>query len=98
MSPSNYIVFVDTSAIAAVMNETDQNHQKAARLYKQIVEEGYSLVITNFVIAETHALILNTTHNIPLGLQWLNNVAYKDFTVVRPGKNEEDEALLLLNR
>src|SRR5260370_11803921 len=93
---SERVVFVDTSAIAAVLNETDQYHKKAVKLYKEIVERGYSLVLTNFVIAETHALLLNTTHNISLGLQWLLDVAYKDFTVVRPSKNEEEEAVKLL--
>lgn len=95
---TDHIVFVDTSAIAAVMNKTDQHHQAAIRAYTRIVKEGYSAVLTNYVIAETHALLLNTTHNIGLGLQWLNDVAYIDFTVVRPSKDEEEKALQLLNR
>lgn len=95
-SPSERVVFVDTSAIAAVMNEADQYHKEAVNLYKEIVERGYSMVLTSFVIAETHALLLNTTHNITLGLQWLMDVAYRDFTVVRPSKNEEEEAVKLL--
>jgi len=93
---SERIVFVDTSAIAAVINEADQYHRKAVKLYKELVENKYSLVITNFVIAETHALLLANTHKIALGLQWLLNVAYKDFMVVRPGKSEEEEAVKLL--
>jgi predicted nucleic acid-binding protein len=91
------VVFVDTSAIAAVMNETDQHHTEAVRVYKVIVEESYSMVLTNLVIAETHALLLNTTRNIPLGLKWLSEVAYTDFSVVRPSKTEEEAAVQLLS-
>ena len=93
---SEHIVFIDTSAIAAVMNRTDQYHKEAVRIYKEIIVNDYSAVLTNFIIAETHALILNTTHNISLGLEWLMEAAYKDFTVVRPSKNEELEAVNLL--
>jgi predicted nucleic acid-binding protein len=94
---TEHVVFVDTSAIAAVMNETDQHHDEAVRRYKEIVEKGYGMILTNFVIAETHALLLNITRNIPLGLQWLREVAYTDFTVVRPSKTEEEEAVQLLS-
>src|SRR5438067_9813996 len=94
---TEHVVFVDTSAIAAVTNETDQHHEEAVRWCKEIVEKGYNRVLTNFVIAETHALLLNTTRNIPLGFQWLREVAYTDFTVVRPSKTEEEEAVQLLS-
>ena len=94
--PSSRVVFVDTSAIAAVLNEGDQYHTQAVRGYKALVAKGYSRVLTNFVIAETHALLLNTTHNTALGLKWLREIAYTDFTVIRPSKIEEEEAVQLL--
>ena len=38
------VVFVDTSAIAAVMNAGDQYHKEAVRGYKALVEKvGYPL-------------------------------------------------------
>jgi uncharacterized protein len=95
--PAAHIVFVDTSAIAAVMNETDQYHTQALRGYTHLVENGYSLVLTNFVVAETHALLLNTTRNNALGIKWLREVAFTDFTVIRPSKTEEEEAIQLLS-
>jgi uncharacterized protein len=95
--PSTRVVFVDTSAIAAVMNETDQYHRQALREYTRLVENGYSLVLTNFVVAETHALLLNTTRNNALGIKWLREVAFTDFTVIRPSKTEEEEAIQLLS-
>jgi predicted nucleic acid-binding protein len=36
-TPPERIIFVDTSAIAAVMNETDQYHDLAVERYKAIV-------------------------------------------------------------
>jgi predicted nucleic acid-binding protein len=78
------------------MNETDQYHDLAVEQYKAIVANGYSLVLTTYVIAETHALLLNTTRNAELGRRWLLEVAFEDFTVVRPGEREEEQALQLL--
>ena len=95
--PSTRVVFVDTSAIAAVMNETDQHHTEAVRGFNHLVEKSYSLVLTNFVVAETHALFVNTTRNTALGLKWLREVAFIDFTVIRPSKPEEQEAIQLLS-
>ena len=94
--PASRVVFVDTSEIAAVMNESDQYHEEAVRGYRALIEKRYSRILTNFVIAETHALLLNTTHNTALGLKWLREVAYTDFTVIRPSKSEEEEAVQLL--
>jgi predicted nucleic acid-binding protein len=93
---SQRIVFVDTSAIAAVMNENDQSHKKALHVYTYLVENNYSLVLTNFIVAETHALLINTTRNNALGIRWLRDVAFIDFIVVRPGLAEEHAAIQLL--
>src|SRR2546427_9769734 len=91
------VVFVDTSAIEAVLNEVDQYHTEAVQGYKALIDQSSSRVLTNFVIAETHALLLKTTHNTTLGLRWLGEVAYTDFTVIRPSKTEEEEAVRLLS-
>lgn len=93
---TEHIIFIDTSAIAAVMNKSDQFHKKAVTFYERIIKERYSLVLTNFVVAETHALLLKNTHNIPLGLKWLNKVAYDAFHVIRPNERDEQEAIRLI--
>jgi len=92
------IVFVDTSAIAAVMNKTDINHKKAIQVYKSILEKRFSKIITNFVIAETHALLLNKTNNIKLGLHWLQENAYNNYYVIRITKTDEEDAVRLLSK
>jgi predicted nucleic acid-binding protein len=51
-------LFVDTSAIYALLDRSDANHPRARELAQRIREEAHGLVTTNFVVAECHALIL----------------------------------------
>ena len=94
---TDHVIFVDTSAIAAVLNKDDSRHKNADVYYQKIVDQGYSLVLTNFIIAETHALLLKETHNIPLCLRWLQTVAYEDYYVIRPTEKDEEKAIALLS-
>jgi len=87
------IVFVDTSAIAAVANGNDQDHNSALRIYKKLQELQFYFVVTNFVIAETHAILLQRVKNIEEARTWLVNSAYKDFGVFKPEKDMEMEAV-----
>lgn len=54
------IVFVDTSAHYASIDKDDKNHYAAKVFLASAEEEHLCLVTSNFVVAETHALILNT--------------------------------------
>jgi len=96
--PTHHTVFLDTSAIAAILNEDDPLHEKAIVYYKKMIADGYSFIITNFIIAETHVLLLKNTHSIAIGLQWLEEVAYQAFTVIRPHKEDEEQAIQLLKK
>jgi uncharacterized protein len=51
-------VFVDTSGFYAALNRRDAHHRDAARLFQQARREHWFLFTTNFVLAESHALIL----------------------------------------
>jgi predicted nucleic acid-binding protein len=51
-------VFVDTSGFYASLNRRDASHRDAARLFRQAQREQWFLCTTNFVLAESHALIL----------------------------------------
>ena len=51
-------VFVDTGAFYAALNRKDEHHHEAVQLFTRAVEEEWQLVTSNFVVAETHALIL----------------------------------------
>jgi predicted nucleic acid-binding protein len=52
------IIFVDTSAHYALINESDKNH-KIARDFLDFAEKNnFRFITSNFILAETHALIL----------------------------------------
>ncbi|MEI7639056.1 MAG: PIN domain-containing protein [Syntrophus sp. (in: bacteria)] len=52
-------VFVDTSAILAVMDADDQYHAKAKMAWQEILSSKEDLVSTNYILVETFALVQN---------------------------------------
>ncbi len=50
-------VFVDTSALYALLVRTDGDHAEAAEAFRRLLEAGRSLVSTNYVLVETTALL-----------------------------------------
>jgi predicted nucleic acid-binding protein len=50
-------IFVDTSALYALLDADDANHQPAAAIWKTLLEDGVNLVTTNYVLVETVALV-----------------------------------------
>jgi uncharacterized protein len=51
-------VFVDTGGFYASLNRRDAYHREAVRLFRRAQREHWFLCPTNFVLAESHALIL----------------------------------------
>jgi predicted nucleic acid-binding protein len=51
------IVFVDTSALFALLDSADRNHEAAAAVWKDLIERQADLVCTNYVLVEAFALI-----------------------------------------
>ncbi|MEW6296410.1 MAG: PIN domain-containing protein [Thermodesulfobacteriota bacterium] len=81
-------VFVDTGAFYAALNRRDEHHREAVQLFTRAVEEEWRLVTSNFVVAETHALIL-TRLGRDLATGWLRNVPAE---VVRITAEDEGKA------
>lgn len=50
-------VFVDTSALLAVLHGSDTHHTRAARIWTALVERDTDFVSTNYVLVETTALL-----------------------------------------
>jgi len=50
-------MFVDTSALLAILDADDQNHAQARRLWTEALEQNTDLVCTNYVLLETFALL-----------------------------------------
>jgi uncharacterized protein len=57
-------VFVDTSALLAVLNSGDESHARAARSFRSLLESDEPLVTTSYVFVETMALL---RHRFGLG-------------------------------
>lgn len=50
-------LFVDTSAFLAVVDRGDENHPKADRAWKGLLEREEPMVTSNYVLVETFALL-----------------------------------------
>jgi len=52
-------IFIDTSAFFALLDRDDENHQKAKRVWTDLLnnENGNALVTSNYVLVETFALL-----------------------------------------
>ena len=50
-------IFVDTSALLAILDADDQNHIQARMLWTEALEQDTDLICTNYVLLETFALV-----------------------------------------
>ena len=69
-------VFADASAWVASGNPKEARHQEARETRSTLVEEGTTLLTTNLVLAEVHALVSRAGGSRP-GLELLDTV-YSD--------------------
>lgn len=51
------MIFLDTSAIYALADAADPNHERAKRLLEQALEAGEDLLVHSYVLVESAALI-----------------------------------------
>jgi predicted nucleic acid-binding protein len=49
--------YVDTSAFVAVLNRSDENHDAARRIWKELLSEQDQLLTTSYVLVETIAVV-----------------------------------------
>jgi predicted nucleic acid-binding protein len=57
-------VFVDSSGYYAATDTDDSNHQRAVEITHLLEERRWPLYTTNFVLAETHALLLRRLNRV----------------------------------
>lgn len=50
-------VFVDTSALVALLNPEDEHHERAARAFARLRAQRAALMTTSYVLVETYALV-----------------------------------------
>ena len=51
--------FVDTSANFALIDRRDASHRTAVTIATRLADQRWRLFTTNYIVAETHALLLN---------------------------------------
>jgi predicted nucleic acid-binding protein len=51
--------YVDTSALLAILDADDRQHARAAAAWRGLIEAEEELVVTNYVLVETFALVQN---------------------------------------
>lgn len=85
-------VFIDTSGFYAAINRNDRNHDAAVTLFERGIEESWKLIASNFVLAETHALIL-TRLGRDLATAWLRSVPA---TIMRVSRQDELKAVQII--
>lgn len=66
------VAFVDSSAILAMVNRGDPTHDQAIAAYHELVDSGYRLFTTDFVLAETVQL-LEVGFGPELARRWLRD-------------------------
>ena len=76
-------VFVDTGALYALLDGDDANHRDARRTLHALKKRRLEPVLTNFVVAETHALLVarldaETARRWLLGNVWRVERAQED--------------------
>jgi predicted nucleic acid-binding protein len=95
-SPQEPVAFVDSSAIVALVDRNDRSHGAAVDVYRGLLEQGYRLFTTNFVVAETVSL-LSDGPGADIARQWL-----RDHRLAVYHADEQDEqrarALVIASR
>jgi hypothetical protein len=81
-------VLVDTSAFFALTNRRDTNHQTALAIRDRLIGERWHLFTTNYVLVETHALLLARLGR-GVALRVLEEVEQSTATIVRADPGDE---------
>ena len=92
-------VFVDTSALMAVVMGADDRHEAAARAWAELLADREPVYTTNYVLVETYTL-LQRRHGVPYVRRFQADALPMLRTVwVTPEQHEAAlEALLVSNR
>src|SRR5581483_1990430 len=67
-------VMVDSSFFYRLMDRAEHRHEECRLLLDQLIQAGARLFTTNFLVAETHSLILARTRRVDLGIRFLDLV------------------------
>jgi len=90
-------LFVDTSAYFALTDRRDENHEAAVRIIHQLVRERIELLTTNYIVAETHTLLLNRI-GYKTTFQVIEELYKSQTRIYRVREAEERKALEIIRK
>lgn len=88
-------IFVDTSAYYAFVDRTDISHIAVQSHFIRMFSDGTELVTTNFVLAETHALLLNRIGRTA-AMRFLDTFLQSSMILIRVTEADETTARQIL--
>jgi predicted nucleic acid-binding protein len=86
---------VDASAFFALLDNDDANHVQALTIRERLIAEGWRLFTTSFILAETHALLLNRLSQA-IATRFLQEMEHSPTTLVwvTPADVERAKAII----
>lgn len=90
-------VLIDTSAYYAFADREEGRHGVALAIRRRITSEDWFALTTNFVLAETHALVLRRLGRT-LALRFLDSVEHSAVLVVHITEADEARARQILHQ
>ena len=88
-------LFVDTSAYFALTDKRDENHEAAVHFIHQLIRERAELLTTNYIVAETHTLLLNRVGHTT-ALRVIEELYKSQTRIYRVREAEERRALEII--
>ncbi len=95
--PQTHSVLVDTSAYCALTYTREGNHAAARVIADRLARERWRLLTTNFILAETHALILARLNRV-VALHVLTQIDLSPTTIVRVSAADEMRARAIIEQ
>jgi predicted nucleic acid-binding protein len=90
-------VFVDTSAYFALVNDQDIDYPRVLASATKLTAEGRRLFTTNFVLAETHAMVLRRLGRA-VAVRVLDEIEQGPARIVRVSARDERRARQILKQ
>ena len=92
------MIFIDTGAFIARYLPLDQHHEAAVSLWKKMIKARERILTSNFVLDETFTL-LGRRAGYRFAAERARNILFsKALRILRPGRDEEMEALELFEK
>ena len=89
--------FIDTSAYFTLTDVRDRNHSQAQAIVNQLASQRWRTFTTNFILAETHALLL-TRLGRTVALRVLQAIENSDTVIERVSADDERKAREIITK